>query len=141
MLGSTNSISHPRGSLFDDDVDLEEKEQPEPFLPQPVVTSDSVGSPPRRVVSRNICKSMLHDASHPACALVAFFFVSIGALILLSRVLFSMQTPSPLPLSAPAHDARGLSQVTSSRCIMCGHVPPGLCSILVVESFKKWSRG
>lgn len=58
MLGSTDSISHPRGSLFDDDVGLEEKEQLETF-PQPVVTSDSMASPPRRVVSHSIWKGML----------------------------------------------------------------------------------
>lgn len=64
MLGSTNNISHPRGSLFDDDVGLEEKEQLETF-PQPVVTSDSMASPPRRVVSHIICWRMLRRAMWP----------------------------------------------------------------------------
>lgn len=64
ILGSTNSVSHPRGSLFDDDVGLEEKEQLE-SLSQPVVTtSDAVDSPPQRVVSHHPCKLMLHGTSH-----------------------------------------------------------------------------
>lgn len=50
MLGSASTTPHPRGSLFDDDVDLEEKDQLGDF-PQPLVTSG--GSPPQRVVSRS----------------------------------------------------------------------------------------
>ena len=124
MLGSTNNISHPRGSLFDDDVGLEEKEQLETF-PQPVVTSDSMASPPQRVVSHIICWRMLRRAMWPfglfdsSCICVKF--VSIGLLTSFSRVSFSVQTPSPLPFSEPSHDVRGSSQVRHScycgRCV------------------------
>lgn len=66
MLGSMSSIAHPRSSLFDDDVGLEEKEQLETF-PQPVATSDLLDSPPQRVVSRSVLKG--HAAWHQSCGL------------------------------------------------------------------------
>ena len=63
MLGSASTTPHPRGSLFDDDVGLEEKD-PLGDFPQPVVTSGSVGSPPQRVVSRRSrqTETMMCDA-------------------------------------------------------------------------------
>lgn len=58
VLGGGSSYPHPRGSLFDDDVGAEDvSPSPETHTPGGqgrnghLVASDSVGSPPQRVVS------------------------------------------------------------------------------------------